>query len=106
MGRKKNKKKWSELSGGQRFGVVLGALVQFALQGAALRDLAKRPKDQVNGPKAAWAAATFINTIGPIAYFLLGRKHSPAPAAKGSGTSAASSGLKTSMGVSIGKKLG
>ncbi|PJI52036.1 hypothetical protein CTI14_49285, partial [Methylobacterium radiotolerans] len=51
MGRKKNKKKWSELSGGQRFGVVLGALVQFALPGAALRDLAKRPKDQVNGPK-------------------------------------------------------
>jgi hypothetical protein len=105
MGRKKNKKKWSELSGGQRFGVVLGALVQFALQGAALRDLAKRPKDQVNGPKGAWVAASFINTIGPIAYFLLGRKHTPAPASKGSGTSASSSGLKTSLGVSIGKKV-
>lgn len=103
MGRKKNKK-WSELSGGQRFGVVLGALVQFALQGAALRDLAKRPKEQVNGPKAAWVAATFINTIGPIAYFIIGRKHTPS--ATGSGTSASSSGLKTSLGVSMGKKIG
>ena len=68
------KKRWSELSGGQRLGIVAGAIVQFTLQGLALRDLARRPASQVNGPKLAWAAGTFINTVGPIAYFLLGRR--------------------------------
>lgn len=100
------KKKWAELSGGQRAGIVLGAAIQFTLQGLALRDLAKRPADQVNGPKLAWAGATFINTIGPIAYFLVGRKAAPAGVRKGSGTDASTAGMQTAMGVSIGKKLG
>lgn len=102
----RNKKKWSELSGGQRFGVVLGAIIQITLQGAALRDIAKRPPEQVNGPKAAWVAATFINTIGPIAYFLLGRRRPPTNLEQGTGSDASSAGLRTAMGVSIGKKLG
>jgi hypothetical protein len=104
MGRKK--KKWSELSGGQRFGVVLGALVQLALQGAALRDLSKRRAEDVNGPKAAWVLGTFINTIGPIAYFLFGRKHVPDEVRRGTGDTASSAGLKTALGVNIGKRLG
>ena len=103
MGRRK--KKWSELSGGQRFGVVLGAAIQMGLQGLALRDLAKRPKDRVNGPKAAWVLGTLVNGLGPIAYFLLGRKRVPAEVTKGSGTNASSSGLHTAMGVGLGKKL-
>ncbi|WP_077489913.1 PLD nuclease N-terminal domain-containing protein [Sinomonas mesophila] len=103
MGRRK--KKWSELSGGQRFGVVLGAAIQMTLQGLALRDLAKRPSDQVNGPKAAWALGTLINGIGPIAYFLLGRKHVPAEIRRGSGTKASTAGLHTAVGVGLGKKL-
>ena len=103
MGRRK--KKWSELSGGQRFGVVLGAMVQMTLQGLALRDLAKRPADQVNGPKGAWALGTLIHGLGPIAYFLLGRKRIPAEVRKGTGTKASTSGLHTAMGVGLGKKL-
>ena len=101
----RRKKKWSELSRGQRFGVVLGAAVQMTLQGLALRDLAKRPKEKVNGPKAAWMLGTLVNGLGPIAYFLIGRKRVPAEVAKGSGTDASSAGLHTALGVGLGKKL-
>ncbi|MFD1375365.1 PLD nuclease N-terminal domain-containing protein [Micrococcus antarcticus] len=41
---------------------------------AALRDLYKRPAEQVKGPKPAWAAASMINFLGPIAYFAFGRR--------------------------------
>ena len=103
MGRRN--KKWSELSGGQRTGVVLGSLVQMTLQGLALRDLAKRPAEQVKGPKAAWMLATLVNGLGPIAYFIAGRRRAPRGVTQGSGTTASSSGLHTAAGVGLGKKL-
>ncbi|GAB4100001.1 PLD nuclease N-terminal domain-containing protein [Sinomonas halotolerans] len=101
MGRKK---KWSELNGRQRFGMILGVASQLALQGAALRDLAKRPAEQVKGPKAAWALASLVNGAGPIAYFLFGRRHDVART-PGSGQTASSAGLKTALGVNIGKRI-
>ncbi len=71
---RKRKKSWRDMSGGQRFGTMVLAAAQVSLQAAALRDLKKRPAAQVNGPKAAWVAASFINFVGPIAYFMIGRK--------------------------------
>ncbi|HCN22723.1 MAG TPA: hypothetical protein DIT15_10860, partial [Arthrobacter bacterium] len=41
---------------------------------AAQRDISKRPADQINGPKAAWRVAALINFVGPMGYFILGRK--------------------------------
>jgi hypothetical protein len=41
---------------------------------AAQRDISRRPEAQINGPKAAWRAASFINFIGPMGYFIFGRK--------------------------------
>ena len=67
------KKRWSELSGGRRVGVVVVAAAQLALTAAAYRDLVKRPADQVNGPKAAWALAIAVNWVGPLTYFAKGR---------------------------------
>jgi hypothetical protein len=67
-------KKWSELSARQRRRIVAGAVVQVALQSAALVDLSRRPAEEVNGPKAAWVAASFVNFVGPIAYFVFGRR--------------------------------
>jgi hypothetical protein len=58
----------------QRQMVVTGAVVQIALQFAALRDIRRRTAEEVNGPRWAWAGATFINTIGPVAYFVFGRR--------------------------------
>lgn len=48
-------------------------LIQVGLMLAALLDLAKRPS--LRGPKWVWVIIIiFINIIGPITYFLIGRQ--------------------------------
>ncbi len=71
---KKNKKTWKEMSPAARAGFVAIGIAQVALMLAAQRDISKRPADQINGPKAAWRVAALINFIGPMGYFILGRK--------------------------------
>jgi hypothetical protein len=68
------KQRWNELSGGQRRAIVGAGIVQVALMLAALVDIRRRPAQQIRGPKRAWVAASFVNTIGPLAYFVFGRK--------------------------------
>ena len=68
------KTSWRELSSAQRGMVVGGAVLQVALQAAALRDLHRRVPAQVRGPRWAWACATFVNIVGPSAYFVWGRR--------------------------------
>lgn len=67
-------KRWSELSGRQRAAICTAATVQIGLLVGALLDLRRRPPDQVNGPKPLWAAISFVNFVGPLAYFAFGRK--------------------------------
>ncbi|MBP2413464.1 hypothetical protein JOF48_002263 [Arthrobacter stackebrandtii] len=69
------RKRWSELGKGRRAAMVAAGIVQIALQLAALRDISRRTPAQVNGSKAGWVAASFINFAGPIAWFLRGRKN-------------------------------
>lgn len=71
------KRNWNDLSSAQKGAVVTLAVVQLGLAAAAWTDLARRPADQVRGPKAAWAMAIAINFIGPVAYFGAGRLPSP-----------------------------
>ena len=48
-------------------------LIQFGLMLVALVDLVKRPKTR--GPKWIWVVVVvFINVIGPIIYFVVGRE--------------------------------
>ena len=48
-------------------------LIQLGLIGAALLDLSKRAV--IRGPKWLWIVIIlFVNTIGPIAYFVIGRE--------------------------------
>jgi len=68
------KKKWDELSTGQRATALTLTSIQVALAVSAWADLATRPKDQVNGSKGKWAAVIAINYIGPLLYFTKGRK--------------------------------
>ncbi len=76
---KKTKKKWKDLTPGQRILTVVGALIQFTLLVLAQRDLAKRPAEEVKGPKWLWRIVTMINFLGPISYFAFGtRKAQPA----------------------------
>ena len=67
------KKGWNDLSVVSRWRIVILGIIQLGLQFAALRDLVKRPASNVRGSKGAWAAASFINFLGPIAYLTLGR---------------------------------
>jgi hypothetical protein len=68
------KKRWADLSAGQRAGLVVLAAVQVGLLVAALWDLAHRSADEIRGDKRMWVGLVFINWIGPLAYFCIGRK--------------------------------
>lgn len=70
---------WNSLSPAMRRTVIGLGAVDAALRIAALVDLARRPADEVNGPKAAWAAAlVVVNSVGalPLSYAVWGRKNS------------------------------
>ena len=67
-------KRWSELSTGQRRSIVLSGVVQVTLLIAALVDIRRRPQEEIRGNKWLWTAATFVNFVGPISYFLFGRR--------------------------------
>jgi hypothetical protein len=66
--------RWSDLSSGRKTGVLVAASVQLALAATAWTDLARRSADEVNGPKAMWAVLIVVNFIGPLSYFVFGRK--------------------------------
>ena len=68
------KKRWSELSAGQRRGVMLSGVVQVTLPIAALVDIWRRPEEEIRGSKRLWTAAAFVNFIGPLSYFSFGRR--------------------------------
>ena len=68
------KKKWGELSPRSRRLIVVTGIVEVALLAATLVDLKRRPADQIRGSKRMWTALAFVNIVGPIAYFALGRR--------------------------------
>lgn len=75
MTTKRNRaRSWRELSRAQRISAIVGAIVQTTLMVAALRDLRRRPATAIRGPKWAWTVAAFVNFVGPLSYFLFGRK--------------------------------
>jgi hypothetical protein len=71
------RKRWSDLSDGEKTAVLVLASVQLSLAATAWVDLARRPAELVRGPKPAWALGIAVNFVGPIAYFTLGRRRSP-----------------------------
>jgi len=72
-------KQWRDLTAAQQRGIVLLGVLQLMLLAAALIDIRRRPADAINGNKRLWTIIVFVNFIGPIAYFVFGRKRS-APA--------------------------
>ena len=67
-------KRWRDLSPAQRRAIVLSGMVQFGLLAAALVDIYRRPAEEIRGRKPLWVAVAFVNYIGPISYFLFGRR--------------------------------
>lgn len=70
----KQKKRWSAMTKRQRVAVVVLGVVQVSLLLAAATDLARRPAEQIRGEKRVWAGIIGINYVGPIAYFVRGRR--------------------------------
>ena len=68
------KRKWTELTPIQQVTIAGVGLFQVLLLIGALVDLRRRPASQINGNKKLWTLAAFINFVGPIAYFVFGRK--------------------------------
>jgi len=71
-------KQWKDLTTAQKRSLVLLGVLQLVLLAAALSDIRRRPADAINGSKRLSTAVVFVNFIGPITYFLFGRKrHAP-----------------------------
>jgi len=69
--------KWHALTPLQRKLILVGSAIDTAAKAAALLDLARRPADEVRGPKWAWAMVLpVVNSAGllPAAYFRFGRR--------------------------------
>ena len=67
-------RRWGDLSPRGRLAVVFSGMVQLALLGAALADLRRREAGQLNGPRWMWVLLSFVNFVGPLSYFAIGRK--------------------------------
>ena len=67
-------KKWKDLSPRKKRGILLSGTVQIGLLVAALLDIYRRPGEEIRGSKRLWTLAAFVNFVGPISYFLFGRK--------------------------------
>ena len=71
---------WDELSPRDKFlmgfrvalQIILG-IIQLVLLISAIRDIRRRPADQIRGSKRLWMLVSLINWVGPIAYFKYGR---------------------------------
>lgn len=57
---------------------IVANVVHMVLLAAAMRDLRQRPAEEINGNKRMWYGIVFIQLIGPIAYFAVGRKREAA----------------------------
>lgn len=72
-----DRRKWSDLSEGTRRLIIVTAVAESILKGAALLDIKRRPANQIRGPKWLWVPViAVVNSAGlvPISYFLFGRR--------------------------------
>ncbi len=67
---------WSELTERQRRGITAAGIAQVVLFLAAVLSIRRTPAERVRGRKGAWYALAFLNWIGPIAWFAVGRRRS------------------------------
>ena len=54
-------------------GLAFG-IVRLLLTAWALWDIKRRPNDEINGKKRSWMMTSFIPLVGPVTYFIFGRK--------------------------------
>jgi hypothetical protein len=70
------KKRWSEYSPAAKTAIVVGAVAEAVVTAVALRDLIRRPANEVRGWKPLWVLGFFVQPIGPLLYLRVGRSRS------------------------------
>ena len=65
--------RWQDLTERQQIAIVVVGVIQVGLLGAALVDIYRRSDEELTASKGAWTAISFVNFLGPIAYFMFGR---------------------------------
>jgi len=70
----RHKKQWNELSPTAQRAIVVGGIVEAIVTTIALRDLVRRPRGNVRGPKLLWFLGLFVQPVGSPLYLALGRK--------------------------------
>lgn len=64
----------SDLPTNVRVAAIGAVALDLVLKAAALADLSRRPASSLRGPKWFWALAQSVNGVGPVAYWLVGRR--------------------------------
>jgi hypothetical protein len=72
--RQRNKVRWSDLSPRVQTAIVVGGIAELVMTTIAVADLARRPATQVRGSKLLWLGTFVVQPVGPILYFLAGRR--------------------------------
>jgi hypothetical protein len=72
-----HRKRWADLSGPQKAGIIIGGTLQIGLLVAGLWDVAHRKPEELRGNRRFWIGFMFVDWIGPLSYFAYGRKDSP-----------------------------
>ena len=67
-------KSWNDLTDGQKSAILVAGSVQVSLLLTALLDIYRRPAGEIRGSKWVWAALSFVNFVGPISYFVFGKR--------------------------------
>ncbi|MGB3040269.1 MAG: PLD nuclease N-terminal domain-containing protein [Candidatus Nanopelagicales bacterium] len=70
------KKQWQDLTPRQQQLIIVGGALEAILTTVSLVDLARRDRAEVRGPKLMWVAACVVQPVGPIAYWVIGRRRS------------------------------
>lgn len=73
------RRRWSDLKPGSRKLIIAVAIAEGGLKAAALVDIARRPANQIRGPKWLWImVVSLVNSLGavPLSYFKFGRQKS------------------------------
>ncbi|WP_293951798.1 PLDc N-terminal domain-containing protein [uncultured Corynebacterium sp.] len=65
---------WFDLPTELRFPLVGVTVAELTAKAAMWVSLSRRPAEKVRGPKWLWVLGSFINGIGPAAYWTFGRK--------------------------------
>ncbi len=67
-------KQWRASSRAIKPRTVVQGMINLVLVIWAVRDIRRRGDDEIKGNRKIWMVAAFAPPIGPIAYFLFGRK--------------------------------